>query len=126
MSGIKTLLDTNVVIGLLKAYSPAVALAEQAGLILAETGVSQITRMELLGYPKLTDQEEAQIRAFLAACQPCLIDEAVEVEAIRLRRTGHFKLPDAIVAATAITRRLKLLTLDQSMLGGLQRLGYEC
>lgn len=125
MSGIKFLLDTNVVIGLLKGYSPATEIAEQAGLTLSETGVNQITRMELLGYPKLNDQEEAQIRTFLAACQVCLIDEAVEAEAIRLRRTSLFKLPDAIVAATAMTRRLKLLTLDQTMLGRLQRLGHE-
>jgi len=125
MSGIKFLLDTNVVIGLLKAYSPAMLLAEQAGLVLSETGVSQITRMELLGYPKLTEQENEQIRIFLAACQVCLIDEAVEAETIRLRRTGAFKLPDAIVAATAVTRRLKLLTLDQALLGRFKGMGYE-
>lgn len=124
MSGIKYLLDTNVVIGLLKAHGPAIALAEQAALVLEQSAVSQITRMELLGYPKLTAEEDQTIRAFLAACQVGLIDEAVEAEAIRLRRSGTFKLPDAIVAATAITHRLKLLTLDQGMVQGLQRLGY--
>lgn len=125
MSGIKFLLDTNIVIGLLKAHPGALALAEQANLQLSMAAVSQITRMELLGFPRLTVEEEAQIRHFLSACQVCPIDEAVEAEAIRLRRTGSFKLPDAIVAATMLTRRLKLLTLDQSMLSGLQRLGYE-
>lgn len=125
MSGIKYLLDTNIVIGLLKAYGPAMGLAEQAALVLGEAAVSQITRMELLGYPRLTDEEDRKIRAFLAACQVRLIDEAVEAEAIRLRRSGAFKLPDAIVAATAITGGLKLLTLDQGMVQGLQRLGHE-
>lgn len=125
MSGIKYLLDTNIVIGLLKAHGPAISVAEQAALVLAEAAVSQITRMELLGYPRLTDEEDRSIRAFLAACRVFLIDEAVEAEAIRLRRSGAFKLPDAIVAATAITGRLKLLTLDQGMVQGLQRLGHE-
>lgn len=69
MSGIEYLLDTNMVIGLLKGQAPAIALAEQVGLALDKTAVSQITRMELLGYPKLTDDEDQAIRAFLAACQ---------------------------------------------------------
>lgn len=52
-----------------------------------------------------------------------MIDEQVEAQAITLRRNGTFKLPDAIVAATAITGSLRLLTLDQGMLRGLQKLG---
>jgi predicted nucleic acid-binding protein len=125
MSGIKYLLDTNVVIGLLKGHVPAIALAEQSALSLNQAAVSQITRMELLGYPKLTDEEDRGIRIFLAACQVRLLDERIETEAIRLRRSGVFKLPDAIVAATAITGGLRLLTLDQGMVQGLQRLGYD-
>ena len=49
MTGIEFLLDTNMVIGLLKGYGPAVTLAEQSGLVLEKAAVSQITRMELLG-----------------------------------------------------------------------------
>ncbi|MCK9213379.1 MAG: PIN domain-containing protein [Rhodoferax sp.] len=52
-----------------------------------------------------------------------MLDEQVEARAIQLRRSGAFKLPDAIVAATAITGSLRLLTLDQGMLRGLQKLG---
>lgn len=58
MNGIKSLLDTNLVIGLLKGHAPAITLAEQAGLTLAQAGISQITRMELLGYPRLTLRTE--------------------------------------------------------------------
>lgn len=93
MSGIEFLLDTNMVIGLLK------------------------------GYPQLTDEEDRTIRGFLANCQVRMLDERVEAQAIALRRNGTFKLPDAIVAATAITGSLRLLTLDQGMLRSLQKLG---
>lgn len=68
MSGIKLLLDTNRVIGLLKDSEPAVNLAEQMELDLEKTAVSQITRMELLGYPKLSDEDERVILAFLNEC----------------------------------------------------------
>ena len=45
MTGIKFLLDTNIVIGLLKEYEPAIKLAEEVGVVLEESAVSQITRM---------------------------------------------------------------------------------
>ena len=51
MSGAKLLLDTNIVIGLLKDHPPAVLLVQASGFALAEAAVSQITRMELLSYP---------------------------------------------------------------------------
>lgn len=123
MSGIEFLLDTNMVIGLLKGHAAAIALAEQSGFALDKSAVSQITRMELLGYPQLTDEEDGTIRGFLANCQVRMLDEQVEAQAIQLRRNGTFKLPDAIVAATALTGSLRLLTLDQGMLRGLQKLG---
>lgn len=99
------------------------ALAEQSGFALDRAAVSQITRMELLGYPQLTVEEEQTIRRFLANCQIRMLDEQVEAQAIQLRRSGAFKLPDAIIAATAITGSLRLLTLDQGMVRSLQKLG---
>jgi predicted nucleic acid-binding protein len=124
MSGIKFLLDTNMVIGLLKDSDPAINLAEQMELDLEKTAVSQITRMELLGYPKLSDEDEHVILEFLNECQVLLLDERIEAKATQLRRSGAFKLPDAIVAATAITHTLQLLTLDKGMIQGLLKLGY--
>lgn len=124
MSGIEFLLDSNIVIGLLKGHAKAVALAERAGLRLDRAAISQITRMELLGYPKLTDAEDRDIRNLLALCQVRLLDEQVEAEAIRLRRSSGLKLPDAIIAATALCGSLRLLTLDEGMLEGLRKLGH--
>ena len=116
MSGIEFLLNTNVVIGLLKGAEPAVHLARIAGVTLARSGVSQITRMELLGFPALSDQEEQTAGAFLSRCQVVGINDDVEAHAIRLRRAGLLKLPDAIVAATALATGAKLLTLDQRLM----------
>ncbi|MEI8394988.1 MAG: type II toxin-antitoxin system VapC family toxin [Rhodospirillaceae bacterium] len=121
MNGLDWLLDTNLVIGLLKQYPPAVALAERKGLSLDRAAVSPITRMELLGYPQLTADEEAGIRAFLKPCRVIAIDDQIELAAIRLRRTGSCKLPDAIIAATALVYHLDLLTLDHRLLGLLEQ-----
>ncbi len=115
MSGAKWLLDTNVVIGLLKKQPLAITLAEAQHLVLSQTAVSQITRMELLGFPGLAGEEEAAILEFLQNCRVLSVDEAVERQAIRLRRSNQYKLPDAIIAATAQVHQLTLLTLDQRL-----------
>lgn len=75
MSGPEWLIDTNVVIGLLKGHEPAIRLAENVKLDLTRAVVSQITRMELLGFPLLAEAEAIQIRNFLACCQVHMLDE---------------------------------------------------
>lgn len=115
MNGVEWLLDTNVVIGLLKQQAAAITLIEACQFDLSKAAVSQITRMELLGFPHLAQEEEVAILEFLQNCRILFIDETVEQKAIRLRRTSHCKLPDAIVAATALVNNLTLLTLDQKL-----------
>lgn len=115
MNGIEFLLDTNVVIGILKA-SPAIntlLITEQ--IECDKCAISQITRMELLSYPNLQNQEEQMIQDFLANFSILKFDECIEQETISFRRLYNVKLPDAIIAATAIIYGLQLLTLDQSL-----------
>ena len=115
MSGIDHVIDTNVVIGLLKGHGAAVELARNSGLSLQHAAVSQNTRMELLGYPGLKEEEERAARSFVGACQVIGLDEVVEKHAIRLRRAGLLKLPDAIVAGSDLAAGARLLTLDQRL-----------
>ena len=116
MSGPNWLLDTNVVIGLLKGNKPAIDLAEDVQLDLRRIAVSQITRMELLGFQSLDASEEDHIRRFLGCCHVILLDEQIEELAIRIRRSTGLKLPDAIISATSIIKSLSLLTLDAELL----------
>lgn len=115
MSGIKYLLDTNVVIGLLKAFPDAINLLQVYPDLLEGCAISQITRMELLGFPQLDTESKQQVLAFLDNCPVVLLDENIEQVAIKLRRSGRFKLPDAIIAATAHVNTLTLITLDERL-----------
>jgi len=68
--------------------------------------------MELLGYPGITADEDALIRQRLAQLTYLAISSAVEDKAIELRRSRRVKLPDALIAATALCHGLELLTMD--------------
>ncbi|MBF0426767.1 MAG: hypothetical protein HQL66_13210 [Magnetococcales bacterium] len=50
-------------------------------------------------------------------------DTAVALAKEQIRRSGMFKLPDAIIAATALMLNAQLLTLDQGMSRSLGRVG---
>ena len=74
--------------------------------------VSVVTEIELLGFPDLSIEEEAGIRALLLSFEIVPLDERVKDETIRLRRAMRLRLPDAIVLATAVVTRSELLTND--------------
>jgi predicted nucleic acid-binding protein len=116
MSGIKYLLDTNCILGLLKATPEVLDLVAQRTLLASECAYSAITRMELLGYPGITAAEEQLIVDRLSKFTYRAITIEVEDGAIALRRARKVKLPDAIVAATAIHHGLELLTFDIALL----------
>lgn len=114
MSGIEFLLDTNVVVGWLEEKGAATELRLEHEPV-ESFAVSQITRMELLSFPALTDEERNRIDSFLSSITVILLDEAIETAAIALRRKSRLKLPDAIIAATASVHGLTLLTLDERL-----------
>lgn len=115
MSGIEYLLDTNILIGLLKQEPGALELINEFQLDFSNSAVSQITRMELLSFPGMPSGEEETIRSLLANCTVLSLDQAVEERAIALRKATRCKLPDAIIAATAEVNGLRLITLDERL-----------
>ncbi|MGH8581556.1 MAG: type II toxin-antitoxin system VapC family toxin [Gammaproteobacteria bacterium] len=99
------LLDTNTVIYLI---NDRLAVALPAG----RYGVSVITEIELLSFPDLQVDEEQRIRAFLAVTDRVAISEPIGDQAIALRRLHRLKIPDAIIAATAMVENAVLLSND--------------
>lgn len=115
MNGIDYLLDTNFILGLLKAAPETLALIGQRQIEAGRCAYSAITRMELLGFPGLSSREEALIQHKLGRLVHAPITPAVEDEVIRLRRTHTIKLPDAIIAASALPLGAELLSHDQKL-----------
>ena len=78
--------------------------------------VSVITRMELLAKPDLPVEEEQDIKSFLSEIVVLALDEKVENIAVEIRRQTKLKLPDCIVAATAIALNAVPLSNDAGLL----------
>lgn len=76
--------------------------------------------MELLGFPGITREEESLIRQKLAHLTYLPLTGIIEDVVIDLRQTRKIKLPDAIIAATALCFGIELLTLDQHLLAIVQ------
>ena len=78
--------------------------------------ISVISELELLAYPGLVSPEEQRVRAFLADIPITDLTQSVKHHAVDLRKRFGLKLPDAIVAATALALEATLLTNDQRLL----------
>ena len=115
MSGIKFLLDTNFILGLLKSQPAVLDEVVLRQLSISECGYSAVTRMELLGFPGICREEESLIRQKLVRLTYLPLTRAIEDVVISLRQTRKVKLPDAIIAATALCAGIELLTLDKHL-----------
>lgn len=85
--------------------------------------VSVITEIELLSFPTLTPEQLEPLRALIDEVTVVPIDPGVKDAAIKLRREHRLRVPDAIVAGTAVALDAELLSND----GRLQALpGVRC
>jgi predicted nucleic acid-binding protein len=104
------LLDTNVLIYWLSdALAPPVA-ARIETAIRADACYSVITRMEILGWRGHTNDSRTRVADLLDQMQEAALTRAVVDQVIDIRSRINIKLPDAIVAATALTCGLPLMT----------------
>lgn len=116
MSGTKYLLDTNFILGILKSDDSVLAELSSRRILAAECSYSAITRMELLGFHRIAQNEEAIIKQKLEHFSYLPLTKDIEDKVIDLRQSRKVKLPDAIIAATALCLGIELLTLDQHLL----------
>lgn len=115
MSGVRVLLDTNFIIGLLKGNIQVVSMLQDRSINLDQCAYSFITRIELLSYPTITDAEIQAITSVLNAMEYLSMTQTIEDLTITIRRQYKLKTPDAIIAATVKVMKLELLTLDRQL-----------
>jgi len=108
--GARYLADTNTIIDLVVGRLPTESISwlEQQ-LARQMVAISIVTRIELLTKTEPAS-EYATMQSFVQSVAVLPLDELVARQTIRLRQQHRVKLPDAIIAATALAHGLPLLT----------------
>jgi predicted nucleic acid-binding protein len=105
--GERYLADTNTLIDYLQTDLPVNAM-NLLDEMTAEFSV--ITRMELLVWRDATSEQVKVVEDLILNSIIFPLDENVILKAIEIRKNYRLKLPDAIIAATAVVNNLELLT----------------
>jgi len=67
----------------------------------------------LLSFSGITESEENNIKSLLLDCNEINISDEIKEKTIEIRKKYKIKLPDAIVAASAIVNNIPLITADK-------------
>ncbi len=108
MNGNKFLLDTNIIIYILSGDKTISDYLSQNFFF-----TSVICEIELFGAKTLTPKEDKQIKVFLQEFRIISINQSVKEFAILFRKKYFLKIPDSIIAATAVSLDIPLVTSDK-------------
>ena len=106
MSGIDYVVDSNIILYILEGNIAVEAYLDNTFFI------SVVSEIELLGWHKIQASEIRRIKSILDNCTHVELLPSIKQIAIEIRQQHKIKLPDAIIAATAIYIDLPLLTAD--------------
>jgi tRNA(fMet)-specific endonuclease VapC len=114
MNGKRILLDTNVVISLLRGEPEIAKIVQTADWI----GISILSVLEYRSFSNLCEDDVLLFKEFtrkidvidLSNTDDDLIEWIIDV-----RRKYRFKLPDAIIVATALLNNAQLVTRDKAL-----------
>jgi len=104
--GKRYLLDTNTVLDYMSNKLPGNAKKLIAQIIDEEINLSVINKIELLGFSKV----EQDLIDFVAYSNIHPMDDVIVDKTIEVRSSYKIKLPDAVIAATALVNELILVS----------------
>ena len=104
--GQKYLLDTNVILDFMGKKLPKKSEIFLSEIIDDHINISAINKIELLGFSNV----EQDLIDFVNFAEIYHIDDTIIDQTIELRKKYKIKLPDAIIAATAIVHNFSLIS----------------
>ncbi|RYY06367.1 MAG: type II toxin-antitoxin system VapC family toxin [Sphingobacteriaceae bacterium] len=109
--GINYLWDTNTAIYYLQQQLPLAAEKFIDELLLnSQPCISAITEIELLCWKSTNEEELNVLHNFIKDCFVIELEQSIKIKTAEIRKQSKIKLPDAIIAATAIVYDLTMIT----------------
>lgn len=112
--GLKYLWDTNTAIYYLQKHFPQKQQELISNIINSyQPVISVITEIELLCWKNATDSDLTIINNFVSDSVVFGLEEDIKRKTIEIRKKSNLKLPDAIIAATAVANNLILISRNE-------------
>ena len=106
--------DSNAIINFSNKKPDAFDL--NALILSHKCATSFIVKLETLGFSGLTEKTKIIILDLLSKFPILPMNDAIEAETIKIRHCTKLKLPDAIIAATAVVIGAEVVTADTHFL----------
>jgi hypothetical protein len=108
MSGSNLFIDTNIAIYLLAGDETLATMLNKCHVHL-----SFITELELLGYKNISAKERQKVKEFISLCSIIDLSFPIKEKSIRIGQQHNLKLPDCIIAASALHLELPFISADK-------------
>lgn len=104
------LIDTNI---LIYHFANQIPLASQEmldSIFREHFNISVITKIEFLGWRKFDDAQLKKAKEFLNFATVVNLSKPIVDRTIKIKQTHNIKFPDAVIAATAVSKKFTLVT----------------
>lgn len=104
------LLDSNVIIDSLSVRLSPTAMSKMVEIVNDGFFISVITKIEVLGFVSYDKQLNIKTEEFINLAKNVSLSPEIVQKTIDIRKDVKIKLPDAVIAATALVHDFRLLT----------------
>jgi len=108
------LIDTNILIYHFADEIPKEEQDKIKSIFKKSFNISIITKIEFLGWRSHTESGFKEAKEFLQKSRVIYIDEDIASRTIEIRKKYSIKLPDALIAATALSGGYTLVTRNEN------------
>jgi len=107
------LIDTNILIYFLVGKIPVAEFEKITNIFQKSFNISTISKVEVLGWHKISLIEKNNIESFISTANIFYIDKIIENRAIVIKQENKINIPDALIGATALVNKMTIVTRNE-------------